>query len=145
MRQVEPDDIWHSGFLKDRPGGLMPSAAAPWRDELLAEHRSGRESSQHFFTPEVFIPWLEAGGRVHHPDGARLRRSGDLHRQPVPRPLPRWRNSRPKGYAGLSNQKAAEVAARYVIVDTIAQAIQSGDAAGAVQQAEAQLQRIYGS
>ncbi len=51
---------------------------------------------------------------------------------------------RPKGYAGPSNQKAAEAFARYVIVDTIAQAIQSGDAAGAVQQAEAQLQRIYG-
>ena len=52
--------------------------------------------------------------------------------------------SRAKGYAGPSNQKAAEAAARYVIVDTIAQAIQSGDAASAVQQAEAQLQRIYG-
>jgi multiple sugar transport system substrate-binding protein len=52
--------------------------------------------------------------------------------------------SRNKGYAGPANQKAAEANARYVIVNMFAQAIQSGDAAGAVQQAETQLQRIYG-
>ena len=52
--------------------------------------------------------------------------------------------SRNKGYAGPANQKAAESSARYVIVNTFAQAIQSGDAASAVQQAEAQLKRIYG-
>jgi hypothetical protein len=31
-----------------------------------------------------------------------------------------------------------------VVVNTFAQAIQSGDAAGAIAQAEAQLRRIYG-
>ena len=44
-----------------------------------------------------------------------------------------------------ANQKAAESTSRYVIVNMFAQAIQSGDAASAVQQAEAQLGRIYGS
>ena len=53
--------------------------------------------------------------------------------------------SRNKGFAGPANQKAAESAARYIVVDAIASAIQSGDAAAALQQADAQLQRVYGS
>ena len=47
--------------------------------------------------------------------------------------------SRNKGFAGPANQKAAEAASQYIIVNMFAQAIQSGDAAGAVQQAEAQI------
>ncbi|MBX6752650.1 MAG: extracellular solute-binding protein [Thermorudis peleae] len=48
------------------------------------------------------------------------------------------------GYAGWGNQKAAEVSARYIVIDTFARAIQSGDAASAIKWGADQLQRIYG-
>ena len=145
--QVEPDDIWHAGF----PGRTSRAVQCPRQsldggDELLAERGSGRGVPAALLYAGSLHPLAGGAGRIHHPDGAGLCRSGDLHRQLRPwRPYPAVSEySRAKGYAGPSNQKAAETAARYVIVDTIAQAIQSGDAAGAVQQAEAQLQRIYG-
>jgi multiple sugar transport system substrate-binding protein len=100
----------------------------------------------HFFTPEVFIPWLEVQGGYIIPMAPGYAEHEMYTGNPALAPFPAVSEyGRPKGYAGPSNQKAAEAAARYVIVDMIAQTIQSGDAASAVQQAEAQLQRIYGS
>jgi multiple sugar transport system substrate-binding protein len=102
------------------------------------------EFLQHFFTPDVFIPWLESQNGYIIPMAPGYTDLEIYTGNPTLAPYPAVSEySRAKGYAGPSNQKAAEAAARYVIVDTIARAIQSGDAAGAVQQAEAQLQRIY--
>ena len=52
---------------------------------------------------------------------------------------------RHKGYAGPSNQKAAEAFARYTVIDMFAQAIQSGDAQSAIENAASILERVYGS
>jgi multiple sugar transport system substrate-binding protein len=52
--------------------------------------------------------------------------------------------SRNRGYAGPADQKAAEAGARYIVVNAFAQAVQNGDAQAAVDQAAAQLQRVYG-
>ncbi len=48
------------------------------------------------------------------------------------------------GYAGPTNEKAAEAFARYVVVDTFARAIQSGNAEEAIQWGASELERIYG-
>jgi multiple sugar transport system substrate-binding protein len=48
------------------------------------------------------------------------------------------------GYAGPPNEKASMAYSKYIIVDTFAKAVQSGDAAGAVKWGAEQLQRIYG-
>ena len=48
------------------------------------------------------------------------------------------------GYAGPTNQKAAEAFARYIVVDTFARAIQSGNAEEAIQWGASELERIYG-
>lgn len=51
--------------------------------------------------------------------------------------------ARNKGYAGPSNLKAAQASSQYVIVNTFANAIQTGDVATAIEQGAAMLERIY--
>ena len=144
--QVEPDDIWHAGF-PEGPAGRFNALGS--RSMAAMSYSPNAEVAveflQHFFTPEIFIPWLESQGGYIIPMAPGYADLEIYTGNPSLAPYPAVSEySRAKGYAGPSNQKAAEASARYVIVDTIAQAIQSGDAAGAVQQAEAQLQRIYG-
>jgi multiple sugar transport system substrate-binding protein len=145
--QVEPDDIWHAGFPEGPAGrfnalGSRSMAAMSYS----ANADVAVEFLQHFFSRDVFIPWLEAQGGYIIPMAPGYADLEIYTGTPTLAPYPAVSEySRAKGYAGPSNQKAAEAAARYVIVDTIATAIQSGDAASAVQQAEAQLQRIYGA
>jgi multiple sugar transport system substrate-binding protein len=144
--QVQPDDIWHAGYPSGPAGrfnvlGSRSFAAMSYSPNAEA----AVEFLRYFFTPEVFIPWLEAQDGYIIPMAPGYADLEIYTGNPALAPYPAVSEyGRPRGYAGPSNQKAAEAAARYVIVDTIAQAIQSGDAAGAVQQAEAQLQRIYG-
>jgi multiple sugar transport system substrate-binding protein len=47
------------------------------------------------------------------------------------------------GYAGPPNEKASLAYSKYIIVDTFAKAVQSGDAAAAIKWGTEQLQRIY--
>ena len=48
------------------------------------------------------------------------------------------------GYAGPPNQKAALARSKFIVVDTFARAVQSGDAAGEIKKGAEQLQQIYG-
>jgi multiple sugar transport system substrate-binding protein len=144
--QVEPDDIWHSAFPAGPAGqfcqlGCRSMAAMSYSPNTEA----AVEFLEYFYTPEVFIPWLEAQGGYIIPMAPGYADLEIYTGNPSLAPYPAVSDySRNKGYAGPANQKAAEANARYVIVNMFAQAIQSGDAAGAVQQAETQLQRIYG-
>jgi multiple sugar transport system substrate-binding protein len=144
--QVQPDDIWHAGFPSGPAGRFNVLGSRSFAAMSYSPNAEvAVEFLQHFFTPEVFIPWLEAQDGYIIPMAPGYADLEIYTGNPALAPYPAVSDyGRPRGYAGPSNQKAAEAAARYVVVDTIAQAIQSGDAAGAVQQAEAQLQRIYG-
>jgi multiple sugar transport system substrate-binding protein len=103
------------------------------------------EFLEHFFSPEIFIPWLEVQGGYIIPMAPGYADAEMYTGNPALAPYPAVSDySRNKGYAGPTNQKAAESSSRYVVVNMFAQAIQSGDAASAIQQAEAQLRRIYG-
>jgi multiple sugar transport system substrate-binding protein len=48
------------------------------------------------------------------------------------------------GYAGPANEKASLAFSKYIVVDTFARAVQSGDAEAAIKWGAEQLQRIYG-
>ncbi len=48
------------------------------------------------------------------------------------------------GYAGPPNEKAALAFSKYLVVDTFAKAIQSGDAKSAIEWGADQLKRVYG-
>jgi multiple sugar transport system substrate-binding protein len=143
---VDPDDIWHAGYPAGPAGrfnvlGSRSHAAMTYSPNTEA----AVEFLRYFYSPEVFIPWLEAQGGYIIPMAPGYADLEIYTGNPALAPYPEVSAySRNKGYAGPANQKAAESSSRYVVVNAFAQAIQSGDAASAVQQAEAQLQRIYG-
>jgi multiple sugar transport system substrate-binding protein len=49
------------------------------------------------------------------------------------------------GYAGPAGAKAAEVLAKYIIVDMYAKGVQGVSAEDAVKWADAELRKVYGS
>jgi multiple sugar transport system substrate-binding protein len=143
---VDPDDIWHAGFPSG-PAGRFNSLGS--RSFAAMNYSANADAAvefiEYFFTPDVFIPWLESQGGYIIPMAPGYADLEIYTGNPTLAPYPAVSEySRNKGYAGPANQKAAEAAARYIVVDAIASAIQSGDAAAALQQAEAQLQRVYG-
>ena len=48
------------------------------------------------------------------------------------------------GYAGPPNEKASLAWSKYIVVDTFARAVQSGDAKASIEWGAEQLKRIYG-
>jgi len=95
---------------------------------------------------EHLQPWLEAQEGYIIPATAAFAELPIYTEDPSLAPFVQVANfARNAGFAGPTNQKAAEVSARYVVSDTFAQAIQSGDAAGAIARGAQQLERIYGS
>ncbi len=48
------------------------------------------------------------------------------------------------GYAGPPGEKASLALSKYIVVDTFAKAVQSGDPAGTIKWGADQLQRLYG-
>jgi len=103
-----------------------------------------KEYLKWWFQPENYYKWwgIQEGYQMHHVK--------NLANDPV------W-NSDPKmaafrkipglgrlrGFAGDPNEKAGLAASKYVIVDTFAKAVQSGDAKDALQWGQRQLERIY--
>jgi multiple sugar transport system substrate-binding protein len=55
-----------------------------------------------------------------------------------------YRAGRNKGFSGPTNQKAAQVGAQYIVSDTFAKAIQTGDAKSAIEEGAKLMERIYG-
>ncbi len=144
--QVEPDDIWHAGYPEGPAGRYNVLGSRSYAAMNYSPNADAAvEFLDYFFSPEIFLPWLEAQGGYIIPMAPGYADDEMYTGNPSLAPYPEVSNySRNRGYAGPANQKAAESAARYVVVNTFAQAIQSGDAAGSVAQAEAQLRRIFG-
>ncbi|MGA0769242.1 MAG: ABC transporter substrate-binding protein [bacterium] len=103
-----------------------------------------KEYLKWWFQPENYYKWwgIQEGYQMHHVK--------NLANDPV------W-NSDPKmaafrkipglgrlrGFAGDPNEKAGLAASKYVVVDTFAKAVQSGDAKDALKWGQRQLERIY--
>ncbi|MGH2614222.1 MAG: ABC transporter substrate-binding protein [Thermomicrobiales bacterium] len=143
---VDPDDIWHAGYPAGPAGRFNVLGSRSFAAmNYSANAEAAVEFLEYFFSPDVFIPWLEVQGGYIIPMAPGYADHEMYTGTETLAPYPAVSEySRAKGYAGPSNQQAAESAARYVIVDMFARTIQTGDAAGAVAQAESQLQRIYG-
>jgi multiple sugar transport system substrate-binding protein len=143
---VDPSDIWHAPYPSG-PAGQF--AVLGSRSHAAMSYSPNSEAAveflRHFYSREVFIPWLEAQKGYIIPMAPGYEDLEIYTGDPALAPYPEISAySRNRGYAGPADQKAAEASARYIIVNTFAQAIQSGDAAGAINQAAAQLQRVYG-
>lgn len=144
--QVDPDDIWHAGYPEGPAGRYNVLGSRSYAAmNYSANADAAVEFLDYFFSPEIFLPWLQAQGGYIIPMAPGYADDEMYTGNPALAPYPEVSDySRNRGYAGPANQKAAESSARYVVVNTFAQAIQSGDAAGAIGQAEAQLRRIFG-
>ena len=104
-----------------------------------------REFLTWWFRDEQYFPWW----RIQ--EGYQLQPVKKLASDPVwfkdPKMTPfkeQPKYGRNEGYAGPPNEKASLAWSKYIIVDTYAKAIQSGDAKAAVEWGAEQLKRVYG-
>jgi multiple sugar transport system substrate-binding protein len=97
-----------------------------------------------WFQPDQFVAWLEAFEGYIIPPGPAFIDNPVFTDDPKLAPFTEIVNiGRNKGYAGPANLKAAQSFSQYVVVNTFANAVQSGDVATAIDQGAAMLQRIY--
>ena len=143
---VDPADIWHARHPEGPAGRFM--SLGSWSYGVLTSSENqdaAREFLRWWTSREQLQPWLEAQQGYIIPAANGLAELPVYTEDPSLAPYIQVANfARNTGYAGPTNQKAAEVSARYVVSDTFAQAIQSGDAAGAIERGAQQLERIYG-
>ena len=144
--QVDPADIWHAPYPSGPAGqfnllGSRSHAAMSYSPNAEA----AVEFLDHFYQEAQFIPWLESQKGYLIPMAPGYAENEMYTGDPALAPYPGVSDySRNRGYAGPADQKAAEAGARYIVVNAFAQAVQNGDAQAAVDQAAAQLQRVYG-
>ncbi len=142
---VDPADIWHA-TLPAGPAGAFVQLGS-WSYAAMS-YSQNQEAAKEFIawwtSRERFQPWLEAQQGYIIPMAPAYADLPVFTEDPALAPYAKVAEiARSRGYAGPSNQKAAEASSRYIVVDTFAQAVQSGDAAGAIQQGAQQLERIY--
>jgi multiple sugar transport system substrate-binding protein len=142
-----PDDIWHAP-LPAGPSGQFAMLGS--RSHAAMNYSQNQEAAleflAHFYGEDVFLPWLEVQEGYIIPMAPSYAEDEMYTADPSLAPYVEISKiSRNKGYAGPADQPASEAGARYIVVNTFAQAIQSGDAEGAIAQAEQQLKRVYES
>jgi multiple sugar transport system substrate-binding protein len=106
---------------------------------------AGKQFLTWWFDDEQFAPWF----RLH--EGYNLQHTKKYGQDPMWNTVPKLaayreipKYGRDLGYAGPPNEKAALAYSKYIVVDTLAKAVQSGDAGGSIKWGVEQLQRIYG-
>jgi multiple sugar transport system substrate-binding protein len=142
---VDPADITHAG-LPAGPAGQY-NALGSWSYSLM-KYSENQEAAKAFLewwlAPQQYQAWLEAQKGYIIPPYPNLATLPVFTEDPKLKPyLDVVNYGRNKGYAGPANQKAARVSSQYIVTDTFANAIQSGDAKSAIEQGAEQLERIY--
>ena len=106
---------------------------------------AAKEFLKWFFEDAQYAPWFRSQ------EGYLLQNTAKYAKDPMWDKDPKMtifkeepKYGRDLGYAGPPNQKASLAYSKYIVVDTYAKAVQSGDAAGVVKWGAEQLQRIYG-
>jgi len=106
---------------------------------------AGREFLRWWFQDDQFLPWWRMQ------EGDRLQPVKKLADDPMwlkdPKMAPFRLQARygvNAGYAGPPNEKSALAWSKYIIVDTYAKALQTGEAKAAVEWGAEQLKRVYG-
>jgi multiple sugar transport system substrate-binding protein len=143
---VDPADIWHAPLPAGPAGQFVELGSWSYAAMSYSENQEAAVELLKWWTgPEPFQAWLEAQKGYIIPPGPGLAELEVYTADPALAPYVQVAEiARHKGYAGPSNQKAAQVGAQYIVVDAFANAIQNGDAGQAIEQAARQLERIYG-
>ncbi len=103
-----------------------------------------KEYLKWWFQPENFDKWwrVQEGYQLHHVKNlANDPMWKDDPKMGIFKEIPKY--GRLRGFAGNPNEKASLAASKYIVVDTFAKAVQSGDAKDALEWGERQLKRIY--
>jgi multiple sugar transport system substrate-binding protein len=103
-----------------------------------------KEYLKWWFQPENYYKWwsVQDGYQLHHVKSlANDKVWNNDPKMATFRKVPGL--GRLRGFAGDPNEKAGLAASKYVIVDTFAKAVQSGDAKDALKWGQRQLERIY--
>jgi multiple sugar transport system substrate-binding protein len=103
-----------------------------------------KEYLKWWFQPENHYKWwsVQEGYQLHHVKN--LSNDPTWNKDPkmsIFKEVPKF--GRLRGFSGDPNEKAGLAASKYVIVDTFAKAVQSGDAKDALKWGQRQLERIY--
>jgi len=145
----------HPDIAKDTSHMLIPKGPAGRFYWLGSRTFAILKNSKNVPAAKEFLKWwfqdkqYDEWWRIQ--EGYHLQHTKRLSKDPMwdkdPKMTP-FRNQpkygRDLGYAGPPNEKASMAYSKYIIVDTFAKAVQSGDAAAAVKWGAEQLQRIYG-
>ena len=142
---VDPADITHGGFPEGPAGrfnqlnsmsyGLMSYSGNQEAGKALLEYWTGTEP---------FTAWLEAQKGYIIPPAPSYASNAVYTADPKLAPyLDVVNYGRNKGFAGPANQKAAQAGSQYIVVDTFAKAVQTGDAKGAIEEGARLLERVY--
>ena len=139
------EDTYHAP-LPAGPAGRFATLGS--RSIGVMDYSDNQDEAKAFlewwFSTEQFQSWLEAYEGYILPPGPAFTELDVYTADPKLAPYIEVPDiARNKGWAGPANLKAAQVSSQYVIVNTFAEAIQSGDAGAAVDTATAHLQRIY--
>jgi len=142
---VDPADITHAG-LPEGPSGRF-NALGSWSYAAM-KYSKNQEAAKKFLewwlSGDQYQAWLEAQKGYIIPPVPSLAELPVYTTDPKLAPyLDVVNYGRNKGFAGPSNQKAAQVNAQYIVTDTFAKAIESGDAASAIKEGADLLERIY--
>lgn len=140
------EDTFHAPL----PGGPSGQFAELGSRSLgLLDYSDSQDEAKAFlewwFAPDQFLAWLEAYEGYIIPPGPALIDDPVFTSDPkLAEFLTIVDIGRNKGYAGPSNLKAAQSAAQYVVVNTFANAVQTGDVGAAIEEGAQHLERIYG-
>jgi len=140
------EDTYHAP-LPAGPAGRFATLGS--RSIGIMSYSDSQEEAKAFlewwFSAEPFQSWLEAYEGYILPPGPTFTELPVYTEDPKLEPYIQVPEiARNKGWAGPANLKAAQVSSQYVIVNTFANAVQTGNAGAAIDEAVAHLQRIYG-
>ena len=142
---VDPADINHAG----RPGGPAGRfcALGSWSYGVMKYSQNAEAGARlldWWLSPENYTAWLEAQKGYIIPSSASYASNPVFTTDPKLAPyLDVVNYGRNKGFAGPANQNAARVSSQYIVTNTFAKAIESGDAKAAIDEGARLLERIY--
>ena len=142
---VDPADIAHAGFPEGPAGRFNPLSSWSYGAMKYTQNPDAAKALLEWWTaPEQMQAWLEAQKGYIIPAVPAYAENPVFTSDPKLAPyLDVINYGRNKGYAGPANEKSAQVTSQYIITDTFAKAIESGDAQGAIEEGARLMERIY--
>jgi multiple sugar transport system substrate-binding protein len=139
------EDTFHAP-LPSGPEGQFASLGS--RSMGILDYSPNQDEAMAFlewwFSAEPFQAWLEVFEGYIIPPGPAFIELPVFVEDPKLAPYTDVVNfGRNKGYAGPANLRAAQASSQYVVVNTFAEAVQSGDVGAAIEQGAQMLERIY--